>query len=127
MARSEWDASYIDGLMLNANRHVIEGTMSNLFAVRDGQLFTPDLKLSGVNGIMREMIIDLTSKSNIKTSVTDLTIDDLTAMNELFISNSLIGMKAVTKLGDSQYKDQPVTTMIFAELLKTKEDYAQAV
>ncbi len=127
MARSEWDASYIDGLMLNANRHVIEGTMSNLFAVREGQLFTPGLKLSGVNGIMREMIIDLASKSNIKTSITDLTIDDLNAMDELFISNSLIGMKAVTKLGDSLYEDQQVTTMIFSELLNTKEDHDQAV
>ena len=127
MARSEWDASYIDGLMLNANRHVIEGTMSNLFAVRDGQLFTPDLKLSGVNGIMREMIIDLASKINIKTSITDLITDDLCAMDELFISNSLIGMKAVTKLRDSLYEDQQVTTMIFGELLNTKENHAQAV
>ena len=127
MARNEWDANYIDGLMLNANQHVIEGTMSNLFTVKGNNLFTPDLKLSGVNGTMREIIIDLASKSNIKTSVTNLTVDDLYAMDELFISNSLIGMKVVTKLGDSLYKDQQVSDMIFAELLKTKEDYAQAV
>ncbi len=131
MARNEWNDkarnSFIDGLMLNANQHVIEGTMSNLFAIKDKQLFTPELNLSGVNGIMREMIIDLASKNNIKTSLINLTLDDLTAMDELFISNSLIAMKAVTKLGDSLYKDQAVANMIFSELLNTKEDYAQAV
>jgi len=131
MARNEWNDkdrnNFIDGLMLNANQHVIEGTMSNLFAIKDKQLFTPDLGLSGVNGIMREIIIDLASKNNIKTSLINLTLDDLTAMDELFISNSLIAMKAVTKLGDSLYKDQAVANMIFAELLNTKEDYAKAV
>jgi hypothetical protein len=48
-------------------------------------------------------------------------------MDELFISNSLIAMKAVTKLGDSIYKEQAVTNMIFTELLNNKESYAQAV
>ena len=48
-------------------------------------------------------------------------------MDELFISNSLIAMKAVTKLRDSLYNDQQVTTMIFDELLTTKEENAQAV
>ena len=113
--------------MLNANQQVIEGTMSNLFAIKDKQLFTPELSLSGVNGIIRQIIISLAAKNNVKTSVINLTIDDLSAMDELFISNSLIAMKAVTKLGDSLYKDQAVTNMIFTELLKTKEDYAQVV
>ena len=127
MARNEWDAGYIDGLMLNANQHVIEGSMSNLFAITGDQLFTPDLKLSGVNGIMREMIINLAVKNYIKTTVTNLTIDEISTMDELFISNSLLGMKAVTKLGDSLYKGQQVSDMIFSELLKTMDDYAQAV
>jgi len=127
MARNESKAGHIDGLMLNANQHVIEGSMSNLFAIKDKQLLTPDLSLSGVNGITRGIIIELASKSNIKTSVINLTIDHLSCMDELFISNSLIGMKSVTKLRDSLYKDQQVTNMIFDELLATKEDNAQAI
>ena len=131
LARNEWNdkvkKNIIDGLMLNANQHVIEGTMSNLFAIKDKQLFTPCLSLSGINGVMRGVIIELAGKSNIKTSAINLTLDDLSSMDELFISNSLIAMKAVTKLGDSIYKDQAVTNMIFTELLNNKESYAQAV
>ena len=44
MARAEWDdPSIAEGLMLDAAGHVIEGTMSNLFAVIGGRLVTPDL------------------------------------------------------------------------------------
>ena len=131
LARNEWNdkakKNIIDGLMQNANQHVIEGTMSNLFAIKDKQLFTPCLNLSGINGVMRGVIIELAGKSNIKTSAINLTLDDLSSMDELFISNSLIAMKVVTKLGDSVYKDQAVTNMIFTELLNNKESYAQAV
>ena len=131
LARNEWNdkakKNIIDGLMLNASQHVIEGTMSNLFAIKDKQLFTPSLSLSGINGVMRGVIIELAGKSNIKTSAINLTLDDLSSMDELFISNSLIAMKVVTKLGDTVYKDQAVTNMIFTELLNNKESYAQAV
>jgi len=130
MARNEWhDKSdeYIDGLMLNADRQVIEGTMSNLFAIKDKQLFTPGLERSGVRGITRDVITELAARNNMPLSVTDLTIDALSSMDELFICNSLIGIKAVTSLGDMVYKDHSITEQLFDELLKTKEDHAQAV
>ncbi len=127
MARNEWSSDHIDGLMLNANQHVIEGTMSNLFSVKENQLYTPDLTLSGVSGIMREIIIDLAGKINIKTTVKNMTIDDLSAMDELFISNSLAGIRSVNKLCDRLYEKQDITNRIFGELLKTKEAHVQFV
>ncbi len=131
LARNEWQDraknNIIDGLMLNANHHVIEGTMSNLFAIKDRRLFTPDLVLSGVKGVMRDVIIALANKNNIDVVLTDMKLDELFTMDELFISNSLIGMKSVTKLGDVTYNKQEITDMIFDALLTTKENYAQAV
>lgn len=127
MARSEWNAQYIDGLMLNANNNVIEGTMSNLFAVRDKQLLTPDLKLSGVNGVMREAVIRLAADSDIKLSVDNLTLDDLKNMDELFITNSLIGMKSVNKLNDWQCDNHDVSDKLFTALLKDMDKNVRAV
>jgi len=130
MARNEWDdksGKIIDGLMLNADRYVIEGTMSNLFGIKDRELFTPALNRSGVNGMMRDEVINLADKHYLPVSVTDMSIDDLFAMDELFITNSLIGMKQVTKLGDRIYKDQSVSELLFKKLINSKEDYAQVV
>ena len=127
LARNEWQDGYIDGLMCNANQHVIEGTMSNLFAVKDGQLFSPDLAVSGVNGIMRDVIMAAAEKNNIEVIVKDLNMDALFAMDEVFISNSLIGVKSVTGLADVTYNKPQVCNIILQELLNSMEDHAQVI
>jgi len=130
LARNEWDdksGNIIDGLMLSAERYVIEGTMSNLFGVKDRQLFTPGLERSGINGVMRNAVIKQADKHYMQVSSTDLRIEDLLEMDELFITNSLIGMKRVTKLGNTIYNDQSVCELLFKKLLNSIEDYAQAV
>lgn len=127
LARNEWQDDYIDGLMCNANRHVIEGVMSNLFAIKDKQLFTPDLALSGVNGIMREVIMPLAKKNDIDVIIKNLNVNALFEMDELFISNSLIGMKSVTGLVDVTYNKPHVSNIIFDALLNSMEDHAQVI
>jgi len=132
LARNEWQTNaannkIIDGLMLNANHHVIETTMSNLFVVKDGQLITPDLKQSGVNGIMRNVIIDVASKNQITTTVADLTLEEVVAMDECFISNSLIGMKIVNNIADHKFTSDTITKQLFSNLLGTTEEHAQIV
>jgi 4-amino-4-deoxychorismate lyase len=130
-ARNEWSSRHgkniIDGLMVNASQHVIEGTMSNLFAVKNKQLFTPDLTQSGIKGVMRDQIIEIANTMGIAVSIVNMSIDELFTMDELFITNSLIGMKSVNKLAGKQYKEANVTNSIFEKLLKTKGDYVQVV
>jgi 4-amino-4-deoxychorismate lyase len=127
LARNEWQTDYIDGLMLNANQHVIEGTMSNLFAVKNNQLFTPDLALCGVSGIMRDVIMQIAVKNNIEVIVDNLALDALFEKDELFITNSLIGMKSVTCLAEVTYNKSHVSNIIFDALLDAMKDHAQNV
>ncbi len=132
MARNEWGShskqtNIIDGLMLNANQHVIEGCMSNLFAVKNNELLTPDLSLSGVDGIMRQAIIDLADKLDLKLTITNLGKDEILAMDELFISNSLIGIKSVSCFEETTYNQQPITKLIFEQLISTVNDHVQSV
>lgn len=132
LARNEWQTNatnnkIIDGLMLNANHHVIEATMSNLFVVKDGRLITPGLKQSGVSGIMRDVIIDVASKNKITTTVTDLTMEEVITMDECFISNSLIGMKVVNNIADHKFPSDSIAKLLFSNLLGTIEEHAQII
>ena len=131
LARNEWENSatttIIDGLMLNANAHVIEGTMSNLFAVKGKQLITPNLECSGVNGVMRDVIIDIAKQNAIDVSISDMTLEKLLSMDECFISNSLIGIKAVDRIADTTYQSDKLTKLIFEQLLITKDNNAQNI
>ena len=76
IARNEFAAGkggpYIDGLMMNDESAVIEGSMSNLFAVSGDLLITPDLQRSGVNGVMREVIIELARNNEIEVRIREL-------------------------------------------------------
>lgn len=130
LARNEWnDAAkgdkIVDGVMLNANQNVIEGTMSNIFAVKNQQLFTPCLMLSGVNGIMRNVVMGLAAENNIVTTNVNLTLNELLSMDEIFICNSLIGMKAVTKFLNTSYSDSPTSQVIFKAMLTTMNNYVK--
>ena len=131
LARNEWANSatntIIDGLMLDANAHVIEGTMSNLFAIKHRRLITPDLEYSGIKGVMREVIIDIARHNEIDVSICDITLEELLSMDECFISNSLIGIKAVDRIADTTYQSDKLTKLIFEQLLKTKDNNAQII
>lgn len=99
LARSEWDDPEIsEGLMLDGHGLVIEGTMSNVFFVRNDTLCTPALTQCGVAGIMRELVLELAEKLGISTYMDDFTPIDIFQADEVFLTNSLIGIWPVNKV-----------------------------
>ncbi|MCW9055914.1 MAG: aminodeoxychorismate lyase [Gammaproteobacteria bacterium] len=117
LARSEWsDETIFEGLMLDDYGNVIEGTMSNFFAVKNNSLYTPILKRSGVNGIIRQRIIDLAKNDNIVTQQIEIKLDKLLEMDEIFITNSLIGLCPVNQLESNRYKTGPITRHLMMKL-----------
>jgi len=104
MARREWNEPDIaEGLMSDASGQVIEGTMTNLFAIHDGALLTPVISQCGIAGIMRERIIEAASIMSISVSETALRTDDLYTMDELFVCNSIVGIWPVRRLMSQPY------------------------
>jgi len=101
LARNEWrDPHIAEGLMLDHQQHVIEGTMSNVFCVLDDQLYTPSLDRCGVRGVMREQIIQLAQSQGITLNEIDISRQNFLQMDEIFVSNSLIGIWPVTSIVD---------------------------
>ena len=84
--------------MLSNNGNVIEGTMSNVFFVKDGQLFTPDLSQCGVEGVVRKAILQHAKGLGITFHTGDFTLHDLLGADEIFVSNSLLGIWPVKRL-----------------------------
>ncbi len=100
MARAEWEEQYEEGLLLDYNGQLIEGTMSNLFMVRDRALYTPSLDSCGVAGVMRSVVLDLAVESGVRTARRALRLTDLEAAQEVFLCNSLIGIWPVVSVAD---------------------------
>lgn len=101
LARSEWQGEFAEGLLLDTNNHAIEATVSNLFLVKNKQLFTPDLGYAGVAGIMRRVIMEQLAPSlNIDVIVDNITLPTLQDADEIFLTNSVFGIWPVHALTD---------------------------
>ena len=110
LAATEWDRAIADeGLMLDNTGAVIEGTVSNIFILRNETLLTPLLDHCGVAGVMRDFIIrKLSANTLLSVRQMRLTIDDLLTADAVFICNSILGVWPVHSVGVSQLSSSPV-------------------
>jgi len=116
LARGEWTGPEPEGLMRDAGGYVIEGTMSNVFAVVRGTLLTPDLSECGVSGVVRSKVIELAQHARMEVTVTPIPAETLEQADELFLTNSLIGLWPIRSLADRSFPIGAVTQQIRAAL-----------
>lgn len=101
MASSEAAAAgAFDALLLDSNAHVISGAMSNVFVARGGEVVTPRVDRSGVAGVMRGVVLRECATLGIAARDGRLTLDDVLAADEVFITNVRIGVVPVTRVGE---------------------------
>ncbi|TMM43297.1 aminodeoxychorismate lyase [Colwellia ponticola] len=89
LLRAELDERIEDDLVVTNNQgYVVEATSANVFYWLDDQLSTPDLSMSGVNGIIRQTII----AQNPKIKICQSKLSDLKEVQGMFICNALMGI-----------------------------------
>ena len=108
LAANEWDhANTMEGLMLDIDKNVISGTMSNLFLVfPDKQLFTSDISFCGIQGIVRQYILDHCVDIAYSCAVKNLSLEDVYSASEMFFCNSVAGIMPVDQLSDHKFPSQ---------------------
>jgi len=109
LARMEWqDARIHEGLLADMHGNLIEGTRSNLFCVTNGRILTPLLDQAGVAGVVRHWVMD-----HFKVEQVRLDRATLLAADEIFMTNSLMGLAAVRQIESHSFPAPgPVTAEI---------------
>lgn len=121
LARSEWDAKdIVDGIMLDETNLVIEGTSSNLFVVSQRTIYTPKLDCCGINGIIRSHILDTAKTINFSIEISRISIEQLFNSDELFFSNSIMGIQSADSLLGYNYKTKKCADLLATTLQKNK-------
>lgn len=107
-----------EGLMLDANGAIIEGTVSNVFLFAGGELLTPRLDQCGVAGVMRAAILhELAPSLGLPVRECRITLADLLAADAVFVCNSVFGIWPVRSLGVSELQQSPGLCKQFFNLL----------
>lgn len=79
---------YVEGIMLSTSGHVSEGSGENIFAIRDGVLYTPSMGASILGGITRDCAIALARADGVPVVETEIPREFLYVADELFFTGS---------------------------------------
>lgn len=90
-------------LLLNDKHHIIEGISSNIFAVKNGVLYTPPVGDGCVNGVMRKKIIEIAQANKIAVYEISVMQNVLLGADELFLTNTINGIRWVVAYKQKRY------------------------
>lgn len=104
--------AFSEGIMLGMQGEVVEATMHNLFLVKNGELYTPELTKCGVAGIMRTFIIKTAQQIGLKVRIEKISLEQLKLANEIFLTNSISGILPICELDGTPYETGRVTCQL---------------
>lgn len=87
-----------EGLMLTGKGELAEGIVSNIFFIKNGKLYTPDVETGILPGITRALVLELARALRIPIEEGRYTWDTLTYADEIFITGSVQELVPVTRL-----------------------------
>jgi branched-chain amino acid aminotransferase len=79
---------YDEAILLDSSGYVSEGSGENIFIVKRGKLFTPDLSSSILEGITRDTVITLAREMGLTVVETRITRDQLWLADEAFFTGT---------------------------------------
>jgi len=115
------EAGAHEALVVNRDGYVVEGTTSNVFVVRGGELSTPALGVGVLAGITRKQVLAAAQALEIPVHFEALTPEQIQAVDELFLTSSIREVMPIVSvdgqpIGDG--KPGPVTRALHREFRK---------
>ncbi|MDB4942572.1 MAG: Branched-chain amino acid aminotransferase [Labilithrix sp.] len=96
---------YDEAILLDSNGYVSEGSGENLFIVKRGVLYTPDLSSSILEGITRDTIIALAREENLEVKECRITRDQLWLADECFLTGTAAEITPVREVDNRAIGD----------------------
>lgn len=101
-----------EAVMLNVRGHLTEGTISNIFFYRNRELCTPSPDCGILEGITREMIIDISKREGITVNEGHFRRKDIYAAEEVFITNTTMEVMPVSKVDGRRFSVGAITKLL---------------
>jgi branched-chain amino acid aminotransferase len=93
-------AGYDEGVLLNAQGQVTDGSGENLFVVRDGVLATPPLAAGCLAGVTRDSVMEIAAGEGVRVVEADLVRTDLYLADEAFFTGTAAEVVPIREVDD---------------------------
>lgn len=103
-----------EAIMLNAEGVLAEGTVSNIFFVKDDVLCTPATEVGVLDGITRELVIDIAKNNGVRVNEGRFSPSDLFSASEVFFTNTTSEIMPVSQVELITYSVGEVTKSLHA-------------
>ncbi len=109
-----------DGIALDMQGYVSEASTANIFLVKDGVIFTPDLSSSVLNGLTRQSVMTIAKDLGYELVERRIARDELYTADEVFITGTASEVKVCTEIDKLQVGNgaYPISERLAKEFFK---------
>lgn len=106
-------SGFDEAIFLNEDGHVAEGATCNIFMVRKGKLITPPVTDNVLEGITRDIIMEL-ARRELGLQVVERSIDrsELYICDELFLTGTAVGIAPIVRVDHRPVKDAEIGPIV---------------
>jgi branched-subunit amino acid aminotransferase/4-amino-4-deoxychorismate lyase len=106
-------AGFDDALFAEEENRIYETSIANIFIVSGGKIFTPPTDRSILPGVAREQVL---RRESARVFQREISRADLRKADEVFLTNALLGVMPVSRIGETTYPKSSYVTV--PELMK---------
>jgi len=106
------DKGFTNALVADALGNVAEAATANVFAVKDGEVFTPVPNGTFLSGITRARHISNLRADGVTVHETVMSFDDFHDADEIFLSGNMMKVTPITAFDDTSYQVGPLTRRV---------------
>ena len=110
-----------EALILDPDGRLLEGATSNVFCVRDGELFTPPLRAGILPGVTRSLVVTIAVSAGLRVHEIAPDLEQLTSADEVFLTSAIRMLLPVVRIDEVRIgsgKPGPVSQLIAADLAR---------
>lgn len=113
-------ADFDEAVFVTSAGRVLEGSSSSVFIVKNGHAYTPPLSSGVLPGVARARVLALIGPE--RAHETAFTLDELLAADEVFLTNSLMGVMPVCTLDAHKFRAHSPETSAVRHLFATASE-----
>lgn len=102
-------------IFLNTKNEISEGATTNVFFIKDKKIYTPAKECGLLPGIIRQYLLE-----TYPVEEKQIFPEDISQYDEMFVTNSLLGIMPVKNLGVFQFRSMEQSKKIYENIRKRK-------